>query len=185
MTSSANSSVQLSTKPSEIVRIEFAERSYNIHIGASLLDNADVFDGLPKASVAVIVSNTTIAPIYAARLQASLLGRYKTIHTIVLPDGEAHKTWQTLNLIFDDLLKHSCDRKTTLFALGGGVVGDMTGFAAASYMRGVPFVQVPTTLAGAGRFIRWWQNRHQPPVGQKHGWRVLPAATGVVRFEHA
>ena len=146
MTSSANTSVQLSVNPSEIVRIEFAERSYNIHIGASLLDDVGVFEGLPKASVAVIVSNTTIAPIYAARLQASLQGRYKTIHTIVLPDGEVYKTWQTLNLIFDDLLKHSCDRKTTLFALGGGVVGDMTGFAAASYMRGVPFVQVPTTL---------------------------------------
>jgi 3-dehydroquinate synthase len=142
MTSSANTS----TKPSEIVHIEFAERSYNIHIGVSLLDKAAIFDGLPKASVAVIVSNTTISPIYAARLQASLQARYKTIHTIVLPDGEVYKTWQTLNLIFDDLLKHSCDRKTTLFALGGGVVGDMTGFAAASYMRGVPFVQVPTTL---------------------------------------
>jgi 3-dehydroquinate synthase len=142
MTTSANTTI----KPSEIVRIEFAERSYNIHIGNSLLDDAGIFQELPKASVAVIVSNTTIAPIYAARLQASLQGKYKTIHTIVLPDGEAHKTWQTLNLIFDDLLKHSCDRKTTLFALGGGVVGDMTGFAAASYMRGVPFVQVPTTL---------------------------------------
>jgi 3-dehydroquinate synthase len=135
-----------SQKPSEIVRIEFAERSYNIQIGTSLLDDAGIFQDLPKASVAVIVSNTTIAPIYAASLQASLLGKYKTIHIIVLPDGEVHKTWQTLNLIFDDLLKHSCDRKTTLFALGGGVVGDMTGFAAASYMRGVPFVQVPTTL---------------------------------------
>ena len=150
MTSSANPSMQLSAPPSqnssEIVRIEFAERSYNIHIGASLLDDAGIFQDLPKASVAVIVSNTTIAPIYAERLQVLLQGRYKTIHTIVLPDGEAYKTWQTLNLIFDDLLKHSCDRKTTLFALGGGVVGDMTGFAAASYMRGVPFVQVPTTL---------------------------------------
>ena len=146
MSISVNSSIQPSVKSSEIVRIEFAERSYNIYIGATLLDAADVFDGLPRASVAVIVSNTTIAPIYAARLQASLQGRYKTIHTIVLPDGEVYKTWQTLNLIFDDLLKHSCDRKTTLFALGGGVVGDMTGFAAASYMRGVPFVQVPTTL---------------------------------------
>ena len=150
MTSSANlSAIPLRNSyqnSSEIVRIEFAERSYNIHIGASLLDSADVFDGLPRASVAVIVSNTTIAPILAARLQASLQGKYKTIHTIVLPDGEVYKTWQTLNLIFDDLLKHSCDRKTTLFALGGGVVGDMTGFAAASYMRGVPFVQVPTTL---------------------------------------
>jgi 3-dehydroquinate synthase len=65
---------------------------------------------------------------------------------VVLPDGEEHKNWQTLNLIFDALLQHGCDRKTVLFALGGGVVGDMTGFAAASYMRGVPFVQVPTTL---------------------------------------
>jgi 3-dehydroquinate synthase len=64
----------------------------------------------------------------------------------VLPDGEAHKDWQTLNLVFDALLAHGCDRKTVLFALGGGVVGDMAGFAAASYMRGVPFVQVPTTL---------------------------------------
>jgi 3-dehydroquinate synthase len=63
-----------------------------------------------------------------------------------VPDGEAHKDWQTLNLIFDGLLQQGCDRKTVLFALGGGVVGDMTGFAAASYMRGVPFVQVPTTL---------------------------------------
>ena len=142
MTTSANTSAQAP----EIVHIEFADRSYNIHIAASLLDDTTVFDGLPKASAAVIVSNTTIAPLYASRLQESLKDRYKTIHTIVLPDGEAHKTWQTLNLIFDDLLKHSCDRKTTLFALGGGVVGDMTGFAAASYMRGVPFVQVPTTL---------------------------------------
>ena len=146
MKSSANLSNHPSQKTSEIVRIEFAERSYNIHIGASLLDDAGIFQDLPHASVAVIVSNTTIAPIYAERLQASLKSKYKTIHTIVLPDGEAYKTWQTLNLIFDDLLKHSCDRKTTLFALGGGVVGDMTGFAAASYMRGVPFVQVPTTL---------------------------------------
>ncbi len=133
-------------QPSDIVHIDLADRSYAIHIGASLIDDARVFEGLPKASVAVIVSNTSVAPIYAARLQATLQGRYKTIHTIVLPDGESYKNWQTLNLIFDALLGHSCDRKTTLFALGGGVVGDMTGFAAASYMRGVPFVQVPTTL---------------------------------------
>ncbi len=132
--------------PSHIVNIDLADRSYAICIGTSLLDDARIFAGLPKASVAVIVSNTTVAPLYAARLQAALQGSYKTIHTIVLPDGEAYKTWETLNLIFDALLGHSCDRKTTLFALGGGVVGDMTGFAAASYMRGVPFVQVPTTL---------------------------------------
>jgi 3-dehydroquinate synthase len=72
--------------------------------------------------------------------------RYRKVHTVVLPDGEANKDWQTLNRIFDALLQHGCDRKTVIFALGGGVVGDMAGFAAASYMRGVPFVQVPTTL---------------------------------------
>ena len=98
-----------------------------------------------------------------------------------LPDGEAHKDWQTLNLIFDALLSHGSDRKTVLFALGGGVVGDMTGFAAASYMRGVPFVQVPTTLAGAGRFVRGRQDRHQPSARQEHDRRVLPAAARAVR----
>ena len=87
-----------------------------------------------------------MAPLYAATLRAALAGRYRAVHVLELPDGEAHKDWQTLNLIFDALLAHGCDRKTVLFALGGGVVGDMTGFAAASYMRGVPFVQVPTTL---------------------------------------
>jgi 3-dehydroquinate synthase len=101
---------------------------------------------LPGGASALIVSNTTVAPLYAQRLQDALKSRYKTVHLVTLPDGEEHKNWQTLNTIFDALLSHACDRKTVLFALGGGVVGDMTGFAAASYMRGVPFVQVPTTL---------------------------------------
>ena len=79
-------------------------------------------------------------------MQRALATKLAQIHTVVLPDGEQFKTWQSLNLIFDALLGHGCDRKTTLFALGGGVVGDMAGFAAASFMRGVPFVQVPTTL---------------------------------------
>ena len=94
----------------------------------------------------LIVTNSTVAPLYAARLRAALAPRYRQVHEVVLPDGEEHKDWQTLNLVFDALLSHGCDRKTVLFALGGGVVGDMAGFAAASYMRGVPFVQVPTTL---------------------------------------
>ncbi len=93
-----------------------------------------------------MVTNSTVAPLYAAKLQETLRTRYPKVFTVELPDGEAHKTWQSLNMIFDALLGHGCDRKTVLFALGGGVVGDMTGFAAASYMRGVPFVQVPTTL---------------------------------------
>ena len=130
----------------ERVRIELAERSYDILIGTGLLARADTYAGLPAASTALIVSNTAVAPLYAAQLQAALQTRYARVLQVILPDGEAHKDWPTLQLIFDALLENSCDRKTVLFALGGGVVGDMTGFAAASYMRGVPFVQIPTTL---------------------------------------
>ncbi len=128
------------------VDIDLADRSYRILIGAGLLDSAESYAGLPSAATALIVTNTTVAPLYAQRLQAALAGRFRRVQTVALPDGEAFKTWETLNRIFDALLANSCDRKTVLFALGGGVVGDMTGFAAASYMRGVPFVQVPTTL---------------------------------------
>ena len=128
------------------VHINLAERSYPICIGAGLLGAASTYQHLPPASTALIVSNTTVAPLYAAQLQAALQARYSKVLLITLPDGEAHKDWPTLQLIFDALLGNGCDRKTVLFALGGGVVGDMTGFAAASYMRGVPFVQVPTTL---------------------------------------
>ena len=128
------------------VRIALGDRSYDILVGGGLLGQAASWDGLPAAAAALIVTNTTVAPLYSARLRAALAGRYRTVHEVVLPDGEDHKDWPTLNRIFDALLAHGCDRKTVLFALGGGVVGDMTGFAAASYMRGVPFVQVPTTL---------------------------------------
>lgn len=128
------------------VRIDLGARSYPIAIGSGLMDDPDTWAGLPRASAALIVTNTTVGPVYAQRLQGALQAHYPRIHCVVLPDGEAHKTWQTLSLIFDALLQNGCDRKTVLFALGGGVVGDMTGFAAASYMRGVPFVQVPTTL---------------------------------------
>lgn len=126
--------------------IALGDRSYPIHIGSGLLSDTACFEGLPKASCALIVSNSTVAPLYAQALQAAIQPHFAQVHLVVLPDGEEHKDWQTLNLIFDALLHNACDRKTVLFALGGGVVGDMTGFAAASYMRGVPFVQVPTTL---------------------------------------
>lgn len=128
------------------VAISLGDRSYDIHIGSGLLAQPDTFAGLPKAQAAMIVTNDTVAPLYEAQLRAAISPHYRQVHTVVLPDGEAHKDWQTLNLIFDALLGKGCDRKTVLFALGGGVIGDMTGFAAASYMRGVPFVQVPTTL---------------------------------------
>ena len=128
------------------VEIDLGERSYPILIGSSLLDDPATWSGLPKAASALIVTNETVGPLYAARLQQALSQQYPQIHLVTLPDGEAYKTWDSLNLIFDALLSKGCDRKTVLFALGGGVVGDMTGFAAACYMRGVPFVQVPTTL---------------------------------------
>ncbi len=135
------------TRPAhQQVLIELGERSYPILIGSGLLAQSDSYAGLPSAAQALIVSNTTVAPLYVAKLKQALQPHYGQVGVVELPDGEAHKDWQTLNLIFDALLVQACDRKTVLYALGGGVVGDMTGYAAASYMRGVPFVQVPTTL---------------------------------------
>ena len=135
-----------STSARAEVRISLAERSYSIVIGTGLIGDAANYAGLPAASTALIVSNTTVAPLYAARLKVALEKHYPKVLLLALPDGEVHKDWPTLQLVFDTLLQNVCDRKTVLFALGGGVVGDVTGFAAASYMRGVPFVQVPTTL---------------------------------------
>jgi len=128
------------------VEIDLGDRSYGIEIGAGLLGDARTYAGLPRATRALIVTNETVAPLYAEPLRGALSAHYPEVLVAVLPDGEEHKDWTTLNRIFDALLSQGCDRKTVLFALGGGVVGDMTGFAAASYMRGVPFVQVPTTL---------------------------------------
>ncbi len=136
----------MSSNNQNTVRISMDERSYDIVIGTSLLGDAATYAALPKASTAMIVTNTAVAPLYAKRLAGALAGQYQRVLQVVLPDGESYKDWQTLNLIFDALLQNGCDRKTVLFALGGGVVGDMTGFAASAYMRGVPFVQVPTTL---------------------------------------
>ena len=122
------------------------QRSYDILIGTGLLERPESWQGLPKAACAVIVTNETVAPLYLARLRAQLGAHYSRVDEVVLPDGEQHKGFESLNTIVDHLLANAADRKTVLFALGGGVIGDMTGFAAAVYMRGVPFVQVPTTL---------------------------------------
>ncbi|ODU02170.1 3-dehydroquinate synthase [Thiobacillus sp. 65-1402] len=130
----------------QTLNVDLGDRSYPIHIGAGLLDHADLLlPHLPQKRVAV-VTNTTVAPLYLERLTATLQAGGVAVTPIVLPDGEAYKNWETLNLIFDALLTQRAERKTTLIALGGGVVGDMTGFAAASYQRGVPFIQIPTTL---------------------------------------
>jgi len=138
--------MQQTELPRLAVPIALGDRSYDIVIGSGLLDDPAVFDGLPAAASALVVTNSTVAPLYGPRLRQTLAARYRQVHVVELPDGEAHKDWETLNRIFDALLSKGCDRRTVVFALGGGVVGDMAGFAAACYMRGVPFVQVPTTL---------------------------------------
>ena len=132
--------------PSRRVSIDLGARSYRIDVGGALLGHASTWAAMPAATSALIVTNDVVAPLYGALVADMLRARFRKVHTVVLPDGEAHKDWPTLNRIFDALLQNGCDRKTVIFALGGGVVGDMAGFAAASYMRGVPFVQVPTTL---------------------------------------
>jgi 3-dehydroquinate synthase len=130
----------------QTVTVDTGRERYDIVIGHGLLALPQCWAGLPHAAQAVVVSNATIAPLWAARLVQALQSHYRQVTVIELPDGEAHKDWPALNAIFDHLLTHGADRKTVLFALGGGVVGDITGFAAGCYMRGVPFVQVPTTL---------------------------------------
>ncbi len=133
------------------LNVDLGERSYPILIGRGLLEDSELLTRYIGTSSGAggkvaIVTNTTIAPLYLEKVAAPLRASGREIVTIVLPDGEEYKNWQSLNLVFDALLANKCDRKTTLVALGGGVIGDLTGYAAASYMRGVPFVQIPTTL---------------------------------------
>jgi 3-dehydroquinate synthase len=130
----------------QTLTVGLLERSYPIHIGSGLLcDSSLLSDHLPDKRTA-IVTNTTVAPLYLERLQRTLQEIGVDSVPVILPDGEEYKTSETLNLIYDALLTHRCERKTPLIALGGGVIGDMTGFAAATYLRGVPFIQIPTTL---------------------------------------
>ncbi|MFN4114927.1 MAG: 3-dehydroquinate synthase [Inhella sp.] len=133
-------------KPDESpLTIALGERSYPIHIGE--LDWTDCASDLRRpGSLALIVSNDTVAPLYLDRLRQALAPYYRRIEAIQLPDGEQHKNWTSLMRLQSALADAAADRKATLFALGGGVIGDLTGFAAAIWMRGVRFVQVPTTL---------------------------------------
>jgi len=128
------------------LNVSLGERSYPILIGSGLLTQAELLLELLPARRAVIISNQTVAPLYLETLALPLRAAGVRLAQIVLPDGEQYKNWETLNLIFDGLLSERCDRTTTLIALGGGVIGDLAGFAAATYQRGVPFIQVPTTL---------------------------------------
>ncbi len=124
--------------------VDLDDRSYPIYIGTGLLSKPEYLCPYISGSQVMIVSNETIAPIYLGRI-SNLLADYQ-VDTVILPDGEKYKTLETLNRIFDELLCKRHNRTTTLIALGGGVIGDMTGFAAACYQRGVNFIQIPTTL---------------------------------------
>ena len=126
--------------------VQLAERSYPIHIGRGLLDIPQLLVEALQRKKAVIVTNTTVAPLYLDRVLSGLQRAGVQVVSVALPDGERYKDWQTLNQIFDVLLESRCERSTTLIALGGGVIGDMGGFAASCYQRGMPFIQIPTTL---------------------------------------
>ncbi len=129
-----------------LLRVELGERSYPIHIGGGLLDRAAAYEPHVKGRRAAIVTNATVAALYAQRVEAALAAAGASTLRIVVPDGEAFKNWQTLDNIHSALLEARADRRTVVIALGGGVVGDMAGFAAATYQRGIGHVQVPTTL---------------------------------------
>jgi len=128
----------------QTVKVDLADRSYKVYIGSALLGKPQpVFDMFSSGTI-LIVSNDTVAPLYMDALSASLKGA--NIHSLILPDGEAYKTAEHWAQIIDKLVDIRATRDATLVTLGGGVVGDMGGFAAASYMRGINFIQVPTTL---------------------------------------
>lgn len=130
----------------QTLTVSLADRSYPIHIGQGLLGQVDLILPHLKRKQVAIVSNTTVAPLYMQALAQPLRAAGVSVIEIILPDGEAYKNNETLQTIYDHLLQHRCERNTTLIALGGGVIGDLTGYAAATYLRGVPFIQVPTTL---------------------------------------
>ena len=129
---------------SKILNVELADKSYPIYIGSNLLSSKSLLSDHIQGKQVMIVTNTTIAPLYLEKLKDALSDF--NVESVILPDGEEFKTLETLNKVFDALLKAKFDRSSTLVALGGGVVGDITGYAAASYQRGVNFIQVPTSL---------------------------------------
>ena len=127
------------------LQVDLGERSYPIYIGTNLLDRSELLKQHIKHEEVCVITNTTIAPLYLDQLMAGLKEDYKC-EAVILPDGEQYKSLDVLNQVFDALLTNQFSRQVTLVALGGGVIGDMVGFAAACYQRGVGFIQIPTTL---------------------------------------
>jgi len=136
----------MTSNPSDIVRVELGERSYSIYIGRGLLTQPELLLPHLEQKRVAVVTNPLVSDLYLAKFSAALTAAEISVLPIVVPDGESTKSWETLSAIFDRLLACRVERRTTLIALGGGVIGDLTGFAAAVYLRGVPFIQLPTTL---------------------------------------
>lgn len=130
----------------QTLTVDLKERSYPIHIGQDLLSRGDLLLPHLARKQTAIVTNTTVAPLYLEAVSAPLAAHGVSIVPIILPDGEQYKNAATLDTIYDALLQNRCERSTTVIALGGGVIGDLAGYAAATFLRGVPFIQVPTTL---------------------------------------
>jgi 3-dehydroquinate synthase len=130
----------------QTLTVSLADRSYPIHIGADLLSDAQLYAPFIAGNHVAIITNETIAPRYLHPVKTAIASLGKSVFEIILPDGEAHKSAASLDAIYTAMLNAKCDRKTTVVALGGGVIGDVAGFAAATYQRGIPFIQVPTTL---------------------------------------
>ncbi len=130
----------------QTLSVALGERSYPIYVGSGIIDDTDgIVKALPAPRVALITNNI-VGPLYADILSKPLLQRGVSITLVTLNDGEINKNWASLDIVYDAMLRARCDRRTTLIALGGGVVGDVAGFAAATFMRGIPFIQIPTTL---------------------------------------
>ena len=130
----------------QTVEVTLDGRSYPIYIGERLLNQAELIARHLPQKRAALITDTTLAPLYLDKVVEGLQKAGVTVTQLIIPAGEQHKSWQSLNSVFDTLIRHRCERKTALIALGGGVIGDLTGFAAATYLRGVPFIQIPTTL---------------------------------------
>jgi 3-dehydroquinate synthase len=128
----------------KILNVELGDRSYPIYIGSSLLEDAKIITSHIKTKTICIVSNTIVSKLYLENIK-NLLDDYQVVEAII-DDGEEYKNYDSLNHIYTKLLESQCNRDTTILALGGGVVGDIAGYAAASFLRGIPFIQIPTTL---------------------------------------
>ena len=128
----------------KILNVDLGERSYPIFIGSDLFEKEGLVSSFLEKSRAVVITNSTVAPLYLEPVRRLLGDHYDSV--VILPDGEEHKNLDSVGLIYEHLMRGKYDRKTTLIALGGGVIGDITGYAAATFMRGVKFIQIPTTL---------------------------------------